>query len=303
MARIALQDILAVTPAGGTVDLKAGEYTDNLNPEARQGIKITKKITIVGEGAKLFISPSARRDRPGIVSTVNATGFKLLGDVDVIFPDVARRDDLEAQHGIRMDGTQGAVVNGWQFQNMQGNGYYLGSDPETGLPCRTITLGEPKSINAGRAHFGINAIVGLHVIQPFMDTCGQGHSSIVYEPNGQHDICQDVIIEGGYYRGNTGFCFSAAGLKKGLKDYQFARVTLRQMTTKGSFGMTFGHGTERRGPFTGEDLTGHTVANKPLVHATGFDGLTIIRYSQPMSGNISPFDIKPDCTKVVTSLA
>jgi hypothetical protein len=302
MTLIALQDIIAAHPAGSFIDLGAGQYIDNGNPTAKQGIKFDKPITVKASGAKLFTTASALRNRPGVLCTSMAAGVNLLGDLEIIMPAGKKNDHLEAQHGIETRGTPSPTVE-WTVREAQGNSYYFGRDALTNAPTTNLTLTAPKSTNPGRAHIGLQAVKGFTITKAYLDNCRPGHSSIVFEPNGHNDLCQDGLIDGVTYKGNTGFCFSAGSGYANLPNGQLSNVVLRHAISDTPFGMHIGAGVNQRfGPFIGYDLRGGSVGNVSQVRCWNVDQLAIVGYHQRMSGTTSPWEMH-DCPKALLTLA
>lgn len=296
-----LQEMVSDAKPGDIIDLGSGDYSLGTSPLTQYPLRIGgKNLTITGNGAHINVGKSSLRSRPAIM--IRGAYISLLGDVTVHHQKIAKRDDLEAQHGIELQGADNPTI-AWKIEEAQGTSYYVGKNPITNAPCKNVKLVSPSSVNPGRQHIALQAVQKASITKPYMDNCGIGHSSIVFEPNGHTDMCQDVLITDGLYKGNTGWCFGSLGLGDHQPYYNLARVKMINMHSKGLMNIRIAHGIgQRRGPFGAYNCSGEQVANLPTVHCQGVDGLTIVDYFQPASKGVNVFGDIRDCTKVLTTL-
>lgn len=300
-----LQQMIAATPVGGHLDLGAKSYAIGVDPTQEYPVVARHPITISGAGATLLVGRSKLLHRPAV--TARGPGVQLLGDVTVMHAEDPKNAHYEQQNGIETQGADQFICD-WKVEHAQGSSYYLGKDitkpPGTGWTTNAHLF--PSSTNAGRQHVALQAVKRFEVRSFSFDTCGAGHSVIVFEPNGHDWGCQDGVISGGTVRGPMDWLFGSLG----LGDHQpnsgnLARIMMRDVSVFGhAAGIEIMHGVgNRRGPFWADNISSDTVANQATIRLVGVDGFHLTRYRQPASRGVNLLNVSPDCTDVVTSFA
>lgn len=306
MATLTLQERIARVPIGGVLDISGENIPVDAPDEAKVMVEIPRPITINAQDTIFDVWRPVRMHSRSVFRT-RQSDVHLLGKAEIHFPEdspIHGDQAYEAQHGILLEGVTNFTCE-WDVVNAVANSFYCTRNPNTNKPCTEVLFMRANSINAGRAHYGLQCIKRFKIRYPFMQDCGKGHSSIVFEPNGHSDLCQDGVIELGSYKGYSGWKFASGG----EGDYQpahgnLSNVVLRNMVSEDAFGIVFKHGIgNRRGPFVSDMNEGRGVAHRAIVLANGMDGLYVTNLKQPYSGITEKelWDIN-NCTNVVTSL-
>lgn len=304
-----LQDLIAQTPAGGTVDLGSATWTiGSDDPDNdRPCLRLKKPFTLIGDGAEIHVTRSRTRDRKTL--RVRGPNVQLLGDVTIVHDDYldGNREDLEGQSGIEFQGATDFVCD-WKVHAAAGTNYYFGRDPVAGTPCQRGTMTGIVSSRAGRQHMAFQCIDGLTIIDYTWDSlvAGTQHSASTFEPNGHLDLMKNVVATNGVLMGDRAWSFSSSSEYPHQPMYALDNVVFDGLTSPDlplTAKLGSPPGTRKHG-FVARDWHGHSELHRAGFVMQGVDGLVIENYRQRCSG-IAPEDLfdTDDCPDATLTLA
>lgn len=302
-----VQDLIAATPAGGTLDLGAGSYTAGspIPTWDKPAIRAEKPLTIVGDGAEIHVTRSSAYGRKTL--RVRGPNVHLLGDVTLVHDDylTGDRPDLEGQSGINFEGASDFVCT-WSVHAAAGTNYYFARDA-AGEPCRRGWLDSIRSTRAGRQHLAFQAIEGLGMTSYLLDSivAGNQHSAMTFEPNGAADRCKNVHARNGILRGPRAWSFSSGSQyahapADNLDDVLFDTLTSPDLPLS----CIIDGRISRKRAVVLRGWRGGGEMHQAAMRMTGVDQLEITGYHQPYRG-IRPDQLFQvvDCPGAILTLA
>jgi hypothetical protein len=150
-------DLRAFIGSTGDIDLGTGTYAVYGQP-----VVIGAGRQISAEGAFIWHYPTNDRWCPCLI--LRGTGTALRGTAYVNGPAPMGSPyypDLEAQHGVEIQGATNVTIESWQFRNTYGDGIYVGKSHDLTDWTHGLTLNGTRTKENGRCGLSLVAVDGL----------------------------------------------------------------------------------------------------------------------------------------------
>jgi hypothetical protein len=288
---VALQDLIAQTPVGGTLNLE-GRRFDIVKP-----VMVKKPINIVGPGTVvLALAP----DRELSNFIFRGSGIHLSGNVTVVGSKPTGHDydaSREAQHGLWLQSVSDFSCDGWHVQNTWGDAVYVGKAYGTTDWSKNVKFSNLTTSEIGRQHM---TLVAADTVQISHFNFGKGYRSVFdIEPPGSDWGAKNVLISQGTVSSPHGYLLSSKGVgnSTSVHDIHLDQITCHNRLIDGMILPPTG---VRRQNFSITNCVSNIKAHSVPLRFNHVDGITLKGNTQPLDPGIA-FFTATDCTKVVSA--
>jgi hypothetical protein len=274
-----LNRVLANLPDGSTLTLP---HDARYRIEGTVAIAGKRNITVEGNGALTFVTEQGRPNRSHwlvrnsddiVIRNLTVRGPHASGGIagDAYVPE------LEAQHGIRVEGVSGLELDHVEVTDVYGDFVYLGRDQDTRDWTEHVSIHDGVFARNGRQGIAITA--ARHVTIERNEISETRRSTIDLEPNVASAGAEDIVIRDNEI-GAGRLLFVAIGKSKGSID----DITIDGNTLHRPLSILV-EGTEGRRPsdITVTDNRSDTKGQRTQLRFHMVDGLVL-------RGNVAPIE-------------
>lgn len=148
-----MTDLRSYVGSADDVDLGSGTYELVGPPLVLSG------QTLSADGAVINWTPTQDRSCSAIILRGTAPGLYGTAYVHGPAPDGERyHAELEAQHGVEVQGAVNAYIGGWQFRNTFGDGIYVGKSHDGSTWTQNLTIAGARTKYNGRNGISLVAL-------------------------------------------------------------------------------------------------------------------------------------------------